>query len=95
MNATTDQFQPGQRVKVTQQIPQRDGTCWTTDAVGTIVRFDQAKTGSWYAHAKDERLWLDRLTLKLEDGEIVVLNLDRFSHVEAVDSAVAPPAGGA
>lgn len=77
-----DQFEPGIRVKVTQQIPQRDGDCWTTVNEGEVVSFEQKKTGSWYAHAKDERLWLDRLTLKLDDGEIVVCNLDRYTRIE-------------
>lgn len=85
MNAPTDQFVPGARVRVTQQIPQRDGDCWTNVTQGVIVKFEQAKTGSWYAHAKDERLWLDRLTLKLDDGEIVVCNLDRYSLVDPVE----------
>lgn len=85
MNLPTEQFKPGVRVRVTQQIPQRDGDCWTTPTEGVIVKFEQAKTGSWYAHAKDERLWLDRLTLRLDDGEVVVCNLDRYSHVDLLD----------
>jgi len=82
MGQITDRFTTGDRVKVTQQIPQRDGDCWVSETEGVIVRFAQKKTGSWYAHAKDERLWLDRLTLQLDDGEIVVCNLDRYSHIE-------------
>lgn len=83
MNATIENLNPGQRVTVTQQIPQRDGDCWVTTNTGTIEKFEQKKTGSWYAHAKDEQLWLDRLTLKLDDGEIVVINLDQYTKVEA------------
>jgi len=88
MGQTIDQFKAGDRVKVVQQIPQRDGDCWMSETVGVIAGFGQKKTGSWYAHAKDERLWLDRLTLKLDDGEIVVCNLDRYTHVEMVDANV-------
>ena len=80
MNQTIDQFEPGQRVTVTQQIPQRDEV-WTNAITGTIVRFEQRKTGSWFAHAKDDKLWLDRLVLKKDDGEIVVYNLDKYTHV--------------
>jgi len=82
----TDDFQPGDRVKVVQQIPQRDGDCWTSETEGVVVKYEQNKTGSWYAHSRDERLWLDRLTLRLDDGEVVVLILDRYTHVERVDS---------
>ncbi|MBX3315584.1 MAG: hypothetical protein KF902_01830 [Phycisphaeraceae bacterium] len=49
-----------------------------------MQRFGQATTGSWFAHSKDKKLWLDRLELKKDDGEIVVVNLDRYSRVEIV-----------
>ncbi len=86
MPAPTDQFKPGQRVIVTQQIPQRDDN-WAIRVEGSVVNYEQRKTGSWYAHAKDDRLWLDRLVLRKDDGEIVVCNLDRYTRVEEV----APP----
>jgi hypothetical protein len=76
-------YQPGTRVRVLQQIPQRDEV-WTTQAEGTVVKYDQRKTGSWYAHSKDERLWLDRLTLRTDDGEIVMLSLDENTRLEQI-----------
>lgn len=79
--AFVGRLQPGQRARVIQQIPQRDDV-WTTTVEGEVISFRQAKTGSWFAHSKDDRLWLDRLELKLDDGEIVVCNLDQFSQVE-------------
>lgn len=84
MSETSTQFSPGQAVRITQRIPQRDGAIWTTDTEGTIVKFEQKKTGSWYAHAKDEKLWLDRLTIRKADGEITVLSLDQYTQVELV-----------
>lgn len=72
---------PGARVRITQQFPRLSGTM-TTTFEGSVVKLEQQKTGSWYAHAKDGKLWLDRLTLKKDDGEIVVCNLDQYSHVE-------------
>ncbi|MBX3373277.1 MAG: hypothetical protein KF817_05530 [Phycisphaeraceae bacterium] len=75
---------PGTRVRVTQQIPHTDRV-WTRTVEGTIVRCQQAMTGSWFAHAKDDRLWLDRMELRLDDGEIVVLNLDQYTVVEPVN----------
>jgi len=82
MPAPTDEFQPGQRVKITQQIPQRDEV-WTTQTEGEVVRYEQKKTGSWFAHSKNHKLWLDRLVLRKDDGELVVFNLDSYTHVEA------------
>ncbi|MEQ9454357.1 MAG: hypothetical protein RLN76_07165 [Phycisphaeraceae bacterium] len=74
-------FDPGTRVTVTQQIPQRDEV-WTESVTGTVVRYEQSKTGSWFAHAKDDRLWLDRLVIRKDDGEQVTMNLDRYTHIE-------------
>ena len=79
----TQALAPGTRVRVTQQIP-----CGTrsvqTEAVGSIVKTEQRPTGSWFAHAKGDKLWLDRLTLRSDDGEIVDLILDGFTQIEVV-----------
>jgi hypothetical protein len=72
---------PGKRVRVRQQIAARDYS-WTADVRGTVVSFDQRATGSWFAHSKNDKLWLDRLVLKKDDGEITTLNLDEFTHIE-------------
>ena len=66
---------------MTQQIAARHYTM-TSEVRGTITAYEQKPTGSWYAHSKDDRLWLDRLTLRKDDGEITTLNLDAASHVE-------------
>ncbi|MBS0197317.1 MAG: hypothetical protein JSR77_11215 [Planctomycetes bacterium] len=81
---TLQMYTPGQNVKVTQQVPRLTGVMVTT-VEGTVVKQEQAKTGSWYAHSKDHKLWLDRLTLKKADGEIVVCNLDQYSNVEVLN----------
>ncbi len=76
-------YAPGMRVRVTQQMPFGRATT-TTSVEGRVVRFGQQKTGSWFAHSKDDKLWLDRIELKKDDGELVVCNLDEFSRVEVV-----------
>jgi len=83
------QLTPGARVKVTQQIPARD-YAWSTAVVGTVVGYEQKQTGSWFAHSKNDKLWLDRLTLRKDDGEISTLNLDEYSNVQV---ETAPTAG--
>lgn len=83
MSLETALPKPGRRVRVTQQIAQRDRT-WTNTIEGVITRFQQSKTGSWFAHSKDDRLWLDRLELRLDDGEVTILNLDQYSAIEEV-----------
>ena len=79
-------FFPGQRVILTQQIPQRNHV-WATRITGQVVRFRQRTTGSWFAHAKDSKLWLDRLTIRKDDGEMVECVLDPYTHVEIVREA--------
>jgi hypothetical protein len=86
-----DQFTPGQRVVITQQIPQR-ARVWTTKITGVVVMAEQKKTGSWFAHSKDDKLWLDRVTIRKDDGEVAVINLDEFTHVELLAAAPAKPA---
>jgi hypothetical protein len=84
------QLVPGAKVKVIQQIAARNYS-WNSETSGTIMEYQQQPTGSWYAHSKDDRLWLDRLTLRKPDGEITTLNLDEFSVVK-IESPRAPAA---
>src|SRR3982751_2504784 len=81
---------PGVRVKVTQQIAARD-YAWTTTVAGTVVSYAQKETGSWFAHGKDDKLWLDRLTLKKDDGEITTLILDDYTKIEVTPVAAPVP----
>ncbi|MGQ0627889.1 MAG: hypothetical protein ACT4PL_07285 [Phycisphaerales bacterium] len=81
-------YAPGSRVRVTQQVPRPvNNSTMTTTSEGTVERYEQSKTGSWYAHAKDDKLWLDRLVLRKDDGEQVYLNLDQYTVVEVLERA--------
>lgn len=82
------EIQPGRRARVTQQITQGGGT-WTTEIEGEIVSYRQAKTGSWFAHSKDDHLWLDRLELRGDDGELTILSLDENSRVQILPEEAA------
>lgn len=88
-----DAYQPGQRVRVTQQVPHlgNGDATFSSSVEGTVVAFAQQKTGSWYAHSKDHKLWLDRLQLRKDDGELVFVNLDQYSSVEVVEPAPGSP----
>ena len=74
------QLTPGALVRITQQIPHRDYT-WTDEMYGTVVSYQQKQTGSWFAHSKNDKLWLDRLSIRKADGELFTLNLDEYSSV--------------
>ncbi len=84
MSAEVTIFDPGTRVRVTHQIANSHDPTWTNTIEGVVRRYRQAKTGSWFAHAKDDRLWLDRLEIERDNGELVILNLDQFTLIEAV-----------
>ncbi len=81
MSELRSNYDVGSRVRVTQQAPHGSGV-WKTVIEGEVLRFGQRKTGSWYAHSKDDKLWLDRLEIRKDDGEIAVCNLDQYSVVE-------------
>ncbi len=85
------EYRPGQRVRITQQLARVKGAS-TTTVEGTVLRIGQQKTGSWFAHGKDDKLWLDRIELRKDDGELVVVNLDQYSRVELLEDAPAPSA---
>lgn len=85
MTSNTIDLKPGQRVRIVQQIPARH-YAFTTPVEGTVVRIERKPTGSWFAHSAGNRLWLDRVVIKKDDGEITTLNLDEFTHVDVVES---------
>jgi succinylglutamate desuccinylase len=84
MPIRTEHYTPGRRVRVVQQIA-RSREPWTSTIEGEIVSYEQSRTGSWFAHSKGDRLWLDRLTLRKADGEMVVCNLDQYSRIEPLN----------
>ena len=82
----TSFYAPGTVVKITQQIPRRIDT-YTTVVTGTVVRQERQNSGSWFARNKRNKVWLDRLIIKKEDGEITILNLDEYTVVEVLQGA--------
>jgi len=77
-------LKPGQLVRVRQQIDTREGA-WRSVVEGRVVRFERRPTGSWFAHGKNDRLWLLRLRIEKSDGEMVELALDGGTRVEIVN----------
>lgn len=83
---TITECKPGQRVRISQEIDRREGN-WRTDVVGVVQFVEQEKTGSWFASSKDGRLWLLRVQLKKEDGELTTLIVDSLTNVELLDGS--------
>lgn len=63
-----------------QEIVSREGR-WTTEVEGTVVYCQPRPTGSWFAHGKNDKLWLQRIRLRRDDGELVELSLDERTQV--------------
>ncbi|MFK7760036.1 MAG: hypothetical protein AB8C13_08820 [Phycisphaerales bacterium] len=87
MNTAENEIQDyeiGSRVRVSQQV-MLGTSSKATMVEGVVLRMGQQKTGSWFAHGRDKKLWLDRLELRKADGELVVVNLDQYSRVEVID----------
>jgi hypothetical protein len=78
---STQPLLPGQRVRIRQEIDRREGN-WTADVVGTVLDVRPEKTGSWFAHGKDVRLWLNRVRLQKDDGEVTTLVIDPCTRYE-------------
>ncbi len=82
---TISECKPGQRVRISQEIDRREGN-WRTEVVGVVQFVRPEKTGSWFAHSKDGRLWLLRVQLQKDDGELTTLSVDSLTTVEVLDS---------
>ena len=75
-----------QHVRIEQVIHTREGD-WTHMTEGKIVALEPRPTGSWFAHGKDDRLWLYRIRLEKEDGELVEMNTDRDTRVSVLNAS--------
>ena len=81
-------LRPGALVRVVQQIAARH-YAWGTEHLGTVVKYEQKQTGSWYAHSRGDKLWLDRLVVRKNDGEVFIFNLDEYTHLDVLAEAPA------
>lgn len=74
----------GQRVRVTHRMLERQRVA-TGHVEGVVESIEARPTGSWFAHGKNDRLWLPRLLLRKDDGELILLNLDPHTAIESLN----------
>lgn len=79
-------FPPGTPVCVTE-IVERRGESYITRVVGVVEAWEQCPTGSWFAHGKNNKLWLARLKLRKVDGELTTLVLDDRTSIAKLETA--------
>lgn len=85
----TEQFPPGTPVVVTQTVTtfDRNRAVTHSQTIGTVEDWEFLPTGSWYAHGKNDRLWLTRLKLRKVDGEITLLVIDDLTSIARLEAA--------
>jgi len=64
-----EQFPKGTPVRVIQTTRRREAS-YEAESVGVVEAWEDRPTGSWYAHGKNDKLWLRRLKLTKADGEV-------------------------
>ena len=79
-------FPPGTPVRI-RQTSMRRGKPLESVTIGVVESWEDKPTGSWYAHGKDDKLWLTRLQLRKHDGEIVWLIIDDGTHIAKIKPA--------
>ena len=78
-------FPPGTPVCVTEVTWRRDRSV-EVRTVGVVDAWEELPTGSWYAHGKDDRLWLQRLRLRKVDGEITLMVIDDLTTIARLET---------
>lgn len=71
----------GDRIRVSERVVGYDQT-WLTHVEGEVVSCEPETTGSWFAQAKHNKLWLLRIRLRKDDGEITALNVDQNTEIQ-------------
>jgi hypothetical protein len=79
-------FPPGTPVRV-RELTERRGEPIFVETVGTVEEWEELPTGSWYAHGKDDKLWLQRLKLRKVDGEISLIVVDDGTYIAKLEPA--------
>jgi hypothetical protein len=77
---------PGDRIRVVERIVAHDQT-WLTEVEGEVLSCRPESTGAWFALGKNDKLWLLRVRLRKDDGEITALNIDQNTDVQVLQTA--------
>lgn len=77
-------FPPGTPVCVRQVVERRVRSI-TSEVVGVVEAWEELPTGSWFAHGKNDKLWLMRLKLRKLDGELTLLVIDDRTEIARLE----------
>jgi len=79
-------FPPGTPV-VVRQSGTRHGHPSFSEVVGVVETWEELATGSWFAHGRQDKLWLHRIKLRKADGEIALLVIDDSTSIGRLEAA--------
>lgn len=79
-------FPPGTPVCVRQTVRRRDQS-YQAEVIGIVEAWEDLPTGSWYAHGRNDKLWLKRLRLRKADGEFTLLVIDDSTEIARLEAA--------
>ena len=85
VSMSESRFPIGTPVCVKQTIEHRDKPV-QIEVVGIVQGWEDMPTGSWFAHGKDDRLWLRRLRLRKHDGEETLLIIDDSTVIARIEA---------
>jgi len=85
MSIVESRFPPGTPVCVREVTRLRDDS-YEAETIGVVESWSVKPTGSWYAHGKDKRLWLRRLTLRKPDGELTQIVVDDYTYIAKLEA---------
>ncbi len=79
-------FPPGTPVRIRQTVDLHRSSV-TNETVGVVESWEDQPTGSWYAHGKNDKLWLTRLKLRKADGEQTLLVINPHTTIAKLEAA--------
>ena len=79
-------FPRGSSVSVRQVIAHRSAPV-EVEVTGLVEAWERLPTGSWHAHGKNDRLWLTRIRLRKDNGEVTTIVSDRCTRLEVLGDA--------
>ena len=83
---TSQLFPPGTPVRV-REVTERRGQPIQVETVGVVEEWEELPTGSWFAHGKNDKLWLQRMKLRKVDGEISLIVVDDGTSIARLEAA--------
>ncbi|HVX14418.1 MAG TPA: hypothetical protein VHC22_24745 [Pirellulales bacterium] len=74
-------LQPGDEIEVVHEV--KVGLkVWTTRTSGTVEHVTRRRHGLHFRRNRDDKVFSDEVTLRLDDGSVSTLSIDEFTEVK-------------